>query len=217
MKKISEQDSLLTQLDRYWQCFACGRVIDDPNLAKTLETAGGGWGLNILCPKCGSKTSKDKFPGARFRPLFKMMVECSQLERAILVLILAQTAFESMLDGFLYRLLDNMNCPEDIALAVTDQVRGISAKARFVKSLTGKDIEKMIGGVGFRDIVEQFETIRKKRNSFLHTAKQEEDLTQDDVTMALKFACATVDLYAALFSKYREQRPLIEHDEDHPL
>ena len=146
-----------------------------------------------------------------------MIVECSQLERAILVLILAQTAFESMLDGFLCRLLDNMNCPEDIALAVTDEVRGIRAKARFVKSLTGKDIEKMIGDVGFRDIVEQFETIRKKRNSFLHTAKQEEDLTQDDITAALKFACATVDSYAVLFSEYREWRPLIEADEDHPL
>ena len=174
-----------------------------------------GWGLNIPCPECGGKTSKSKFPGAKFRPLFEMMVECSQLERAILVLILAQTAFESMLDSFLYRLLDNMNCPGGISLAITDEARGIIAKARFVKSLTGKDIKKMIRDVGFRDILEQFETIRKKRNSFLHTAEQKEYLIQDDITMALKFACATVDLYAALFSKYREQRPLIEPDENH--
>ena len=214
---MTERDMLLAQLDRYWKCFECGRVIDDPSLAKTLETAGMGWGLGVPCPKCRSTTSKNKFPNKRFRPLFEMMVECCQTERAILVLILAQTAFEGMLDDFLVRLLDRMNCPEDIALAVTDQVRGISAKARFVKSLTGKDIEKMIGDVGFRDIVEQFETIRKKRNSFLHTAKQEEDLTQDDITMALKFACATVDLYVILFSKYREQRPLTEPYENHPL
>ena len=214
---MSEQDSLLAQLDRYWQCFGCGRIIDDKNLAKALKTAGMGWGLNIPCPECGGKTSKSKFPGAKFRPLFEMMVECSQLERAILVLILAQTAFESMLDSFLCRLLDNMNCPGGITLAITDEVRGIIAKARFVKSLAGKDIKKMIGDVGFRDILEQFETIRKKRNSFLHTAEQKEDLTQNDITMALKFACATVDLYAALFSKYREQRPLVEPDEDHPF
>jgi len=210
---MSEQDSLLAQLDRYWQCFACGRIIDDPNLAKALETAGGGWGVMIPCPKCGTKMSKGKFPDVRFRPLFKMMVECSQLEKAILVLILAQTAFESMLDSSLCRLLDNMNCPEDITLAITDEVRGIFAKKRFVKSLAGKDIKKMFGDVGFRDIWKQFETIRKKRNSFLHTAEQKEYLIQDDITMALKFACATVDLYAALFSKYREQRPLIEPED----
>lgn len=57
----------------------------------------------------------------------------------------------------------------------------------------------------------------ERESYFLHTATVEKDLTQNDITMALKFACATVDLYAALFSKYREQRPLIEPDEDHPL
>ena len=214
---MSEQDSLLAQLDRYWECFNCGRVVDDPSLAKTLETAGMGWGAGIACPECGGATSKMKFPSNRFRPLFEMMIECSQTERAILVLILAQTAFEGMLDDFLGRLLDHMNCPEDISLAITDEVRSINAKARFIKCLTGKDIRKMIRDVGFKDIVEQFETIRRKRNSFLHTAQEKEDLTRDDITAALKFACATVDLYAVLFSEYREWRPLIEADEDHPL
>ena len=214
---MSEQDSLLAQLDRYWQCFDCGRIIDDKNLAKALKTAGMGWGLNIPCPECGGKTSKSKFPDIRFRPLFEMMVECSQLERAILVLILAQTAFESMLDDFLWRLLDNMNCPEDIALAITDRLYSVDAKFRFVESLTGKQIRKITRDIGFRNIMKEFNEVRTKRNSFLHTAIVEKGLTQDDITMALKFACATVDLYAALFSKYGEQGPLIEPDEDHPL
>ncbi len=214
---MSEHDSLLAQLDRYWQCFACGRIIGDPNLAKALETAGGGWGVMIPCPKCDTKMSKGRFPDARFRPLFKMMVECSQLERAILVLILAQTTFESMLDGFLWRLLDNMNCPEDIAPAITDRLYSVHAKFGFVKSLTGKKIGEIARDIGFKDAMKGFEEVRTKRNSFLHTAKVEKDLTQDDITMALKFACTTVDLYAALFSKYREQRPLIEPDENHLL
>jgi len=210
----TEQDMLLTQLDRYWECFECGRVIDDPSLTKALETAGMGWGLGVPCPKCGSTVSKSKFPDERFRPLFEMIVECCQIERAILVLILAQTAFEGMLDDFLRRLLDRMNCPEDISLAITDEVRGINVKASFIKSLTGKDIMKMIRDVGFKDTVEQFETIRRKRNSFLHTAKGKEDLTRDDITAALKFAYDTVDLYAALFSKYREWRPLVEPEDN---
>jgi len=210
----TEQDMLLTQLDRYWKCFECGRVIDDPNLTKTLETAGMGWGLGVPCPKCGSTVSKSKFPDERFRPLFEMMVECFQIERAILVLILAQTAFEGMLDDFLRRLLDRMNCPEDISLAITDKVRGINAKANFIKSLTDKDIRKMIRDVGFKDTLEQFETIRRKRNSFLHTAKGKEDLTRDDITAALKFAYVTVDLYAALFSEYRDWRPLVEPEDN---
>ena len=207
---MSEQDALLAQLNRYWECFNCGRVIDDPSLAKALERAGMGWGAGVPCPKCGGTVSKSKFPSKKFRPLFEMMVECSQIERAILVLILAQTAFEGMLDDFLWRLLDHMNCPEDISFAITDELRTIKAKARFVKSLTGKDLGKMIKDLGFKDIVEQFETIRKKRNSFLHTAEERKDLTQDDITGALKFACATVELYAALFSECREWRPLVE-------
>lgn len=214
---MSEQDSLLAQLDRYWECFACGRIIDDKNLAKALETAGMGWGLNIPCPECGSKTSKSKFPDARFRPLFEMMVKCSQLERAILVLILAQTAFESMLDSFLCRLLDNMNCPEDIVPEITDRLYNVRTKFGFVKSLTGKKIGEIARDIGFENIMERFNEVRAKRNSFLHTARVKKDLTQDDIIMALKFACATVDLYAALFSRYREQRPLVEPDEDHPF
>lgn len=208
----TEQDMLLTQLDRYWECVECGCVIDDPSLTKALETVG--WGLGVPCPKCGSKASKSKFPDERFRPLFEMMVECSQIERAILVLILAQTAFEGMLDDFLRRLLDRMNCPEDISLAITDKVRGINAKSSFIKSLTDKDIGKMIRDVGFKDTLEQFETIRRKRNSFLHTAKGKEYLTWDDITAALKFAYVTVDLYAALFSEYRDWRPLVETEDN---
>jgi len=146
-----------------------------------------------------------------------MMVECSQLERAILVLILAQTTFESMLDDFLWRLLDNMNCPEDIAPAIIDRLYGVDAKFGFVKSLTGKKIGEIAGDIGFKNIIEKFNEVRAKRNSFLHTAIVEKDLTQGDIIMALKFACVTVDLYAALFSRYREQRPLIEPDENHPF
>ena len=210
----TEQDMLLTQLDRYWECFECGCVIDDPSLAKALETADMCWGLGVPCPKCGCTATKSKFPDERFRPLFEMMVECSQIERAILVLILAQTAFECMLDDFLWRILERMNCPEDISLVITDKTRGINAKASFIKSITDKDIGKMIRDVGFKDALEQFETIRKKRNSFLHTAKEKEDLTWDDITVALKFAYVTVDLYAALFSEYREWRPLVEPEDN---
>jgi hypothetical protein len=210
----TEQDMLLTQLDRYWECFECGCVIDDPSLAKALETAGMGWGLGVPCPKCGCTVSKSKFPNERFRPLFKMMVECCQIERAILVLILAQTAFEGMLDDFLWRLLNRMNCPEDISLVITDKVRGINAKASFIKSLTGKDIKKMIRDMGFKNTWKQFETIRKKRNVFLHTAKGKEGLSRNDIKAALEFAYVTVDLYAALFSEHRDWRPLVEPEDN---
>lgn len=210
----TEQDMLLTQLDRYWECFECGCVIDDPSLAKVLETADMCWGLGVPCPKCGCTATKSKFPGERFRPLFEMMVECSQIERAILVLILAQTAFEGMLDDFLRRILDRMNCPEDISLVITNKVRGINAKASFIKSLTGKDIKKMIKDMGFKDTWEQFETIRRKRNGFLHTAKGKEDLTRDDIKATLKFAYVMVDLYAALFSEYRDWRLLTEPEDN---
>ena len=213
---MTEQDVLLAQLDQYWECFNCGCVIKDPNLAKVLQTSGMGWGLGVPCPKCGGTTSKSKFPDKRFRPLFEMMIECCQTERAILILILAQTAFEGMLDDFLCRILRRMNCPEDIESAVTLEINSFNAKQRFIKSLTGKNITEMIKDVGFRDIIKQFEAIRAKRNSFLHTAA-EKDLTLDDIKEALKFAYATVDLYAVLFSKYREWRPLIEPDEDRPF
>jgi hypothetical protein len=207
---VTEQDELLVQLDQYWECFNCGCLIKDPNLAKTLQTTG--WGLGIPCPKCGGTASKRKFPDERFRPLFEMMSECCQPERAILVLILAQTAFESMLNDFLSRLLRRMNCPEDIEIAVAYEINSFNAKQRFIKSLTGKTFTKIIEHVGFKDIITQFKTIRAKRNSFLHTA-DEQDLTSDDIKETLKFACATVDLYAVLFSEYREWLPLVEPDE----
>ena len=213
---MTEKEMLLAQLDRYWECFECGRVINDPNSAKVLRTTGSGWGLGVPCPKCGSTASKSKFPDKRFRPLFEMMIECYQTERAILILILAQTTFEGMLDDFLRRLLQRMNCPEDVELAITYALNSFNTKTRFVKSLTGKTFAKIIEDVGFKGMMRQFERIRVRRNSFLHTAG-EKDLTLDDIKETLKFACATVDLYAVLFSEYREWRPLVEPNENHPF
>jgi len=37
---MTEKEMLLAQLDRYWECFECGRVINDPNSAKALRTKG---------------------------------------------------------------------------------------------------------------------------------------------------------------------------------
>lgn len=212
---MREQDILLAQLDRYWKCL-CGGVIDDPNVTKTLGPENG-WGVLIPCPKCGRRISKSKFPSTRFRPLFEMIVECSQIERAILVLILAQTAFEAMLGDFLVELLLCMNCPDDVELGIANALSSFDARARFIECLTGKSITKMIRDVGFKNIMTQFKEIRTKRNSFLHTAVKKEELTMDDIKGALKFAYTTVDLYAALYSKYGEPRPLVEPDEDHPF
>lgn len=209
-----DKDMLLTQLDRYWECFKCGRIIDDPVLSKALGTAIMGWGLGVPCPKCGCTATKKKFPDKRFRPLFEMIVECSQIERAILGLILAQTVFEGLLDDFLWRILERMNCPEDISLVITDKSRGINAKLSFIHSITEKDIKNMFSDLGYKNALKQFEIIKKKRNSFLHNAKGKEDLSKEDITIALKFAYDVINLFAALFSEYRDWRPLIEPEDN---
>jgi len=193
-----EQESLLSQLNKYWQCFHC-RIIEDPQLAKDLEDSGMGWGVGIPCPKCGNTTSKNKFPNQRFQPLFEMMIESSS--RPILVLMLAQTAFEGLLDDFVIRLTRRRQCPDDVEVAITGILTNLHSRKQFIKYLTGNTLKQMVQQVGFPEILGQLDLISKKRNLFLHSAYHSE-LSSDDVRMALKFAADTVDFFAGLFSKY---------------
>ncbi len=210
---MSEHERLVSQLNRYCECvYGCGRVLDAPRLAEQLRESK--WGIGMLtCPECGSEGKMVLFPSLRFTPVFEMMVECYQTRRAVLVLILAQTAFEGMLDDLLFRLLEKMNCPDDVQFAIANALRGFRAKDDFVKHLTGKSLGGLATDAGWPHIMPRFDKISRTRNSFLHTAEAEE-LGEDDMNQALAFACDTVDLYAALCSTYREQRPLIEPDWD---
>lgn len=210
---MSEQNKLLAQLDRYWECPRCGRVIDDPATAKDLGETGVGWGEMISCPECGGRGSKEKFPNARFRPLFEMLVECFQLKRAILVLILAQTAFEAMLGDLMAGLLYRRECHDDIAFAITNTLRNTGTTERFIRELTGKTVHGLFKEVGFKDIKATFGRIQSKRNSFLHSAKQKEELTTDDMKEALDFVYDTVDAFAKLYSKHPELRPVDRAEE----
>jgi len=155
---MSEQNKLLAQLDRYWECLRCGRVIDDPATAKDLGKAGLGWGEMISCPKCGERGSKERFPDARFRPLFEMLVECFQLKREILVLILAQTTFEAMLRDLMAGLLYRRECHDDITFAITNTLRDTSTTERFIKELTGETVHGLFKEVGFKDNSSNFQT-----------------------------------------------------------
>lgn len=210
-----EQNILLNQLDKYWECQYCNSIIKDPKTAKKLGITDGSWGIEIPCPICGKNITKFKFPDKRFRSLFEMIDESYKAKRKILVIVLSQVAFESMLDDFLIRLLTHTNCPEDIVFAVTDELRSINSKINLIKSVTNKDLKNMLRNVGYKDMWKNFENIRSKRNSFMHTAKPKIDITENDMKEAFKFASDTIDLFSKLFNEYREWRPLFE-PEDSP-
>lgn len=212
---MPEQKMLLAQLDRYWECFGCGRVIDDPATAKDLEKAGMGWGVGIACPKCGLTATKTAFPGRRFRPLFEMVVECFQLKRAILVLILAQTVFEAMLGDLIAGLLFRRDCPDDILFGITNALRDLDTTERLIKGIAQKEISKLFKEVGFESIRARFGRIQSKRNKFLHSAEQKKELTIDDMREALDFAYDTVDAFAALYSEHPELRPVDQTQEQY--
>jgi len=175
---MPKQDKLLAQLHRYYECL-CGQVIDDSTTAKDLEHAGGGWGMMIPCPKCGSRATKRAFPPVRFRPLFEMMAECFQLKRAILVLILSQTTFEAMLGDLICGIFDRRSCDPDISFAVISALGDMSTTNRLVEELTGKTVYRLLKDVGYKGMANRLSEIRYLRNSFLHSAEQKKELTMD--------------------------------------
>jgi len=223
---LSEHDlnQLTDTLDIYSDCWSCGAVINDPNLLKPDPLNPGRF--RALCPSCKEETTRFEFPPTKLRPLFEMIVECAKLSRPILTLTLACTAYEAMMDGFVYRLLERRNCDEDVCLAFLDLTEH-RTKANMIEYLTGRKIEKLAKGMGFRTFFHTLETIRARRNNFIHTGNvhkpvknnigavsifKEVQLNESDTKRALLFTEKTIHFLAALYTAYGKWHPLYEED-----
>ena len=92
---------LSSLLNAYSDCERCGQVIKNPALLVPDPLNKGSF--KSLCPECNHETRRTKFPPVSLRPVFDMMIESAQAQKAILVLVLACTVFEVFVDGLLLK------------------------------------------------------------------------------------------------------------------
>ncbi len=216
---------LLKSLDSYSDSLKCGSVINDSSLLVPDELNLGKY--RSLCPSCKHETMRTPFPPRSLRPVFEMLTECAELNRPILVLILACTAYESMFDGLFYRILERQHVFPVDAIADGMEYR---SKIRIFHNLTGKRFESYLDKLGFKKLPTNLMEIRRRRNGFIHTGvahKEVEvkldlhsgkqfcfpkrvDLDESDSERALKFTLDTIHCFARLYSdfgKYAEIEP----------
>ena len=220
MQSKSNGSQLIKLLDVYSDCWACAAVIKDPGLLKSDP-------LNprmfkALCPSCKNETRRLPFPESSIRSVFEMIAECADMSKPILVLILVRTTYETMVENFVYRLLERSHCPDDICDSVINSTEH-RGKASMIENLTGAKIGKLAKEMKFKTYFKTLEYINHKRNSFLHTGKVHKtgvkkigelsypgkvELDMDDIRTALGFAKDTIHFFAKLYTKFGEWAPI---------
>ena len=159
IKELCKQ--LLALLNEYSDCWGCGEVIKDSSLLVPDPLNPGLF--RTVCPSCDEETWRSPFPPKELRTIFEMIVECAELDRPILVLVLSCTVYEAMLDGFVFRLFERRHASPEICDAVINATE-YRQKLKIIQGLTGKPIKKLTQSAGFKELTRTLEEIKRKRN-----------------------------------------------------
>jgi len=212
-------ESLTGILEVYSDCRNCGAIIDDPQL-RTADPLNPGR-FKSLCPSCNKESARVIFPGYVAEEIIRIIIDCAESSKPALVVTLACTVYEVMLDDFLYRLLERYNCPDFIAGSVVDLV-GNRVKDDLIAEVTGKKIKKLAKDMGFKGFWGKLQDIKNKRNNFLHrgltlkkvngqrnksTIPHYAELDDKDIGVAIEFIETTIRFFAKLSTKYGAWQP----------
>ena len=146
----------------YYECPACGYLSADPRF-------GGG---EIDCPICSAPPSERRiFPPERLRRLDNRIRTYERDGDFEIVVILAATFLETLLEDILDRIMETRGADVAIRAAVLDGQRAVGQRiSRLFPMLTGEQFEDAAEEAGFRDFPHRWRELRATRNAFIHDA-----------------------------------------------
>jgi hypothetical protein len=156
----AEKNKLFGILNIYSDCEHCGVVLSDPNLLKPDPYNPGRF--KSLCPACKMETWRSPLVYSSLKEVFEMIAQCAEIGRPILVLTLACTAYEMMVDDFAYRLLEKENSSLDVCSFVVDSLE-LRGKIKLIESMTSKKIKDHAKDLGFDSLSTTYEKTKQKR------------------------------------------------------
>ncbi len=145
---------------RYWECPVCGYLSADPAF-------GGG---TKACPFCDAPPdARRQFPPDRLRKLDARVRSYQADGEDEIVVILAATFLETLLEDILDRIMRTRGADAGIREAVLDGQRAVGQRiGRLFPMLTGEQFEDAAAELGYRDFPHRWRQMRAVRNAFIH-------------------------------------------------
>lgn len=166
---------------RFWECSDCGYLSDDPRV-------GSG---EIPCTGCelGGAGEVRDFPPDRLRRLDERIRRYHRERDYEIVVILAATFLETMLEDILARIMGSQGATVQLRAAVLDGMRSIGQRiGKLFPTLTGMQFEDACEELGYRDFPKRWRVLRSERNAFIHDSAFEgvkEEITEATAVEAM--------------------------------
>jgi len=192
----------------YWECPACGFLSADPAFR-------GGTGK---CPACGAPgDGRREFPPQRLRRLDARVRTYHREGESEVVVILAATFLESLLEDILARIMKARGATDRLSATVLDTERSIGQRiGRLFPSLTGVQFEDAAAELGFREFPRRWRTLRTERNAFIHDSSFEgvqEELTDASANEAMQLLDQAYKLFVLINNRFVAGERRRRHDD----
>lgn len=149
----------------YWECPSCGYLSADPAFRDG----------RLHCPSCDSPgDGRRQFPREHLRRLDQRIRRYQADGESEVVVILAATFLESLIEDILARILEAQGAKTRLIATVLDTQRSVGQRiGKLFPSLTGVQFEDAAAELGFRDFPHRWRELRAERNAFIHDSSFE--------------------------------------------
>lgn len=181
----------------YFECPECGYLTADHKFGSH----------EIACPVCAAfGDSRRTFPTDRLRRLDSRIRAYYRESEHEIVVILAETFLESILEDIIDRILTAQGASLNVRELVFDSQRSIGARiGRLFPSLVGESFEDVASELGFRDFPRRWRATRAVRNAFIHDSPfrgPQETLTAKDSDTAMELLDQAYALFVLINNRF---------------
>ncbi|MBS3973990.1 MAG: hypothetical protein KGZ89_03900 [Actinobacteria bacterium] len=181
----------------YYECPECGYLTADQRFGNH----------EIVCPVCSAYgDGRRVFPTDRLRRLDARIRKYHHDGEPEIVVILAETFLESILEDIIDRILTAQGATVNVREVVLDAQRAIGARiGRLFPTLTGEEFEEAAAELGFREFPRRWRELRKARNAFIHDSPfrgPQEALTEEDSATAMELLDQAYALFVLINNRF---------------
>lgn len=185
----------------YWECSTCGYLSGD---AKDISAGG-------HCPECTLESAQRRqFPAERLRKLDSRIRRYHQDGEYEIVVILAMTFLETLLEDILARIMETRGADVRLRALVLDTQRSIGQRiGKLFPTLTGEQFEDVAAQIGYRDFPYRWRQLRSTRNAFIHDSAFEgpqEAINLATAAEAMRLLDEAYRVFVLIHNRYVAQR-----------
>lgn len=185
----------------YWECSSCGYLSADAS-----DVSAGGH-----CPECSlEEAERRQYPAERLRKLDARIRRYHKDGEYEIVVILAMTFLETMLEDILSRVMEARGADVSLRALVLDSQRSIGQRiGKLFPTLAGEQFEDVAAQIGYRDFPYRWRQLRATRNAFIHDSAFEgpqEQINRATATESMRLLDEAYRVFVLIHNRYVAQR-----------